>query len=71
MQKFKSKQQCLLTENNLQKCPTNVFCKDEVKNNKNNNRHCRGQTTVQSCIGGHINVLSDYKKMRLQKKFFF
>ena len=24
--------------------------------------HCRGQTTVENCIGGHVNVLSDYKK---------
>ena len=22
----------------------------------------RGQTTVENCIGGHVNVLSDYKK---------
>ena len=24
--------------------------------------HYRGQTTVENCIGGHVNVLSDYKK---------
>ena len=23
---------------------------------------CRGQTTVENCIGGHVNVLPDYKK---------
>ena len=23
---------------------------------------CRGQTTVQNCIGGRVNVLSDYEK---------
>ena len=23
----------------------------------------RSQTTVENCIGGHVNVLSDYKKM--------
>ena len=23
---------------------------------------CRSQTTVENCIGGHVNVLSDYKK---------
>ena len=23
---------------------------------------CWGQTTVENCIGGHVNVLSDYKK---------
>ena len=23
----------------------------------------KGKTTVQHCIGGHVNVLSDYKKM--------
>ena len=31
MQKFKSKQQCLLIENNLQKCPTNVFARTRSK----------------------------------------
>ena len=25
-------------------------------------KHFRGQTTVENCIGGHVNVLSDYKK---------
>ena len=23
---------------------------------------CRSQTTVENCIGGHVNVLLDYKK---------
>ena len=24
--------------------------------------NCGSQTTVENCIGGHVNVLSDYKK---------
>ena len=42
---------------------TRAHAQDDTPSLHIHELHYRGQITVQNCIGGHVNVLSDYKKM--------
>ena len=41
--------------------PTTLLYRSETVFDEISHRH-RSQTTVENCIGGHVNVLLDYKK---------